>query len=154
MEKPKFVYVTYIRTTPAKLWEALTDPKFIRQYFCGTRQESEWTPGASWKMIAADGVVTDAGEVLEVEPQRKLVLKWRNELRPELREEGYSQMTYELESRGDTVKLTVIHQIDRTPSKLLEAVSGGWPLILANLKSLLETGKTFEISEWKTCSAK
>jgi len=154
MEKPKFVYVTYIHTTPAKLWEALTDPKFIRQYFCGTHQESDWKPGASWKMITADGVVTDAGEVLEVEPQRKLVLKWRNEFRPELREEGYSRMTYELESRGDTVKLTVIHQVDKAPSKLLEAVSGGWPLILANLKSLLETGETFEISEWKTCSAK
>jgi uncharacterized protein YndB with AHSA1/START domain len=144
MEKPKFVYVTYIRTTPEKLWRALMDPEFTRQYWCGTRQESEWKPGATWEMITPEGRVSDSGGVIEIEPERRLVLKWRNEFRPELREEGYSRMTYELEKQGESVKLTVIHEMDIPGSKFIEAVSGGWPLILASLKSLLETGESFE----------
>ena len=91
-----------------------------------------------------DGRVADSGEVLEIEPNRRLVLKWRNEFRPELREEGYSRMTYELEQKGDSVKLTVIHEMDRPESKFIEAVTGGWPHILASLKSLLETGESLE----------
>ena len=89
-----------------------------------------------------DGRVADAGQVLELEPGRRLVLSWRNEFKPELREEGYSRCTYELEPQGESVKLTVIHEIDRPDSKLIEAVSGGWPHILASLKSLLETGES------------
>jgi uncharacterized protein YndB with AHSA1/START domain len=91
-----------------------------------------------------DGRVADSGEVLEIEPHRKLVLKWRNEFQPELRAEGFSRLTYELEQQGDTVKLTVIHEIDKPESKFIQAVSGGWPLILASLKSLLETGDSLE----------
>jgi len=143
MAESKFVYVTYIRTTPEKLWQALTDPAFIRKYWFGTTQECTWEKGASWKMIYDDGRVTDAGEVLEIDPPRKLVLKWRNEFRPELKAEGYSQMTYELEASGDAgdlVKLTVVHEIDQPDSKLIHAVNGGWPRILSNLKTLLETG--------------
>lgn len=149
MEKPQFVYVTYIRTTPEKLWQALTDPEFTQKYFCSTRHESEWKKGASWKMIAADGAVSDSGEVLEIEPQRRLVLKWRNEFRPELRDEGYSRMTYELEQQGDMVKLTVMHQCDKA-GKFLAAVSNGWPMILASLKSMLETGEPLEATR-KSC---
>ncbi len=144
MADSRFVYVTYIRTTPEKLWRALLDPEFTRRYWCETHQESEWKPGASWQMIIPDGRVTDRGEVLEIEPNRRLVLKWRNEFRPELHAEGYSRMTYELEKRGDSVKLTVIHEIDKPESKLIQAVSGGWPAILASLKSLLETGESLE----------
>jgi uncharacterized protein YndB with AHSA1/START domain len=91
-----------------------------------------------------DGRVGDSGEILEVEPGRRLVLTWRNEFLPELREEGHSRLTYEIEPRGESVKLTVIHEIDRPDSKLIEATSGGWPLILASLKSLLETGESLE----------
>jgi hypothetical protein len=72
------------------------------------------------------------------------VLSWRNEFKPELREEGYSRLTYELEKEGESVKLTVIHEIDKPDSKLIEAVSSGWPHILASLKSLLETGDSLE----------
>ena len=92
-------------------------------------------------MIRPDEVVTDSGEVLEIEPPKRLVLKWRNEFRPELHEEGYSRCTFTLEPDAGAVKLTILHEIDRDESKLIGAISGGWPKILASLKSLLETGK-------------
>ncbi len=146
MADSRFVYVTYIRTTPEKLWRALLDPEFTRRYWCETWQDSEWQPGASWRIMIPDGRVADSGEVLEIEPNKRLVLKWRNEFRPELREEGYSRMTYELEQQGDSVKLTIIHEIDKPDSKFIQAVSGGWPAILASLKSLLETGESLEMT--------
>jgi uncharacterized protein YndB with AHSA1/START domain len=87
--------------------------------------------------------------VLEIEPNRRLVLKWRNEFKPELKAEGYSRLTYQLEKEGKSVKLTVIHQIEKEGSKLIEAVSNGWPHILSSLKSLLETGESLEETrEW------
>lgn len=86
---------------------------------------------------------------MEIDPPRRLVLKWRNEFRPELRAEGYSRMTYELEKEGKSMKLTVIHEIAKPRSKFLQAVSNGWPHILASLKSLLETGESLEETrEW------
>jgi len=149
MANSRFVYVTYIRTTPAKLWRALLEPEFTRQYWAATWQESDWKPGASWKIMIPDGRVADAGEVVEIEKEKRLVLKWRNEFVPELRAEGYSRLTYELEKQGESVKLTVIHETDRTESKLIEAVSSGWPHILASLKSLLETGESLvETRKW------
>ncbi len=145
MAESRFVYVTYIRTTPEKLWKALLDPEFTRQYWCETRQESEWKPGASWRIMIPDGRVADSGEVLEIEPMRRLVLKWRNEFVPAMREEGYSRMTYELEKQEDgSVKLTLVHEIDKPGTKFLEGVSQGWPHILSSLKSLLETGESLE----------
>src|SRR5215472_14700833 len=104
MAYSRFVYVTYIRTTPEKLWQALIDPEFTRRYWVETCQESEV-----------------------------------NELFPEARAEGHSRLTYELERLGETVKLTIIHEIDKPDSKLISMVSNGWPHILASLKSLLET---------------
>ena len=144
MADSRFVYVTYIRTTPEKLWRALIEPEFTRQFWVGTWQESDWKPGASWRIMIPDGRVADSGEVLEIEPQRRLVLSWRNEFKPELRAEGYSRLTYELEQQGESVKLTVIHEIDKPDSKFIGAVSNGWPHILASLKSLLETGSSLE----------
>lgn len=144
MSKAQFVYVAYIRTTAEKLWRALIEPEFTRQYWAGTWQDSEWKSGASWKMMIPDGRVGDSGEVLEIDPPRRLVLSWRNEFMPELRAEGFSRMTYELEQQGEMVKLTLLHEIDKPGSKLIEAVSDGWPLILASLKSLLETGQSLE----------
>jgi uncharacterized protein YndB with AHSA1/START domain len=146
MADSRFVYVTYIRTTPEKLWRALLDPEFTRQYWAETWQESEWKPGASWRIMIPDGTVADSGEVVEIEPHKRLVLKWRNEFRPELREEGYSRLTYELEQQSEAVKLTIIHEIEVPNSKLIQAVSGGWPAILASLKSLLETGESLEMT--------
>lgn len=142
MAESRFVYVTYIRTTPERLWQALIDPEFTRQFWVGTWQECEWKVGATWKLMIPDGRVGDAGEVLEIDPPRRLVLSWRNEFLPELRAEGYSRMTYELEPRGETVKLTVTHEMDRPDSKLIAGVSAGWPQLLSSLKSLLETGES------------
>jgi len=141
MANDTFIYVTYIRTTPAKLWQALTDPAFTRRYWVETWQESDWRPGSPWRIMKPDGQVADSGEVLECVPEKRLVLKWRNEFRPELKAEGYSRATLELEPQGEMVKLTVTHEIDKTGSKFIEAVSGGWPSILSSLKSLLETGQ-------------
>lgn len=136
----RFVYVTYIRTTPEKLWQALTDPEIIPQYWFGATQESEWKPGAAWKLVLADGRLADSGEVLEIDPPRRLVLRWQHEFMPEVKAEGEARATYVLEPVGDAVKLTILHEIAKPGSQFIEKVSGGWPKILASLKSLLETG--------------
>jgi len=142
-ENSRFVYVTYIRTTPAKLWQALRDPEFTRQYWVATWQDCTWEKGASWKLMIPDGRVGDAGEVLEIEPEKHLALSWQNQFMPELREEGFSRMTYDIEPVDNTcVKLTVTHEMDRPNSKLIAGVSSGWPGIMSSLKSLLETGQS------------
>lgn len=135
-----FVYVTFIRTTPTKLWAALTDPLFIRQYWFNTTVECDWKKGSSWKMIGADGRLTDTGEILEIDPPHRMVIRWVNEWKPELKAEGASRCTFELEPVDSAVKLTITHEIDRAASRLITAVSDGWPRILSNLKSLIETG--------------
>ncbi len=112
MADSRFVYVTYIRTTTQKLWQALLDPECTRQFWCETWQDCEWKPGASWKLMIPDGRIGDSGEILEIEPERRLVLTWRNEFKPELRAEGYSRLTFELEKLCESVKLTVIHEMD------------------------------------------
>ena len=141
MARSTFVYVTYIRTTPEKLWSALThDVEFMKLYWFGTHCDSQWTPGSSWTMESADGSVTDAGKIVEAEPPRRLVIRWEHQKKPELKAEGESLCTIELEPSGTAVKLSITHTIEREPSTLIAAVSGGWPKILSNLKSLLETG--------------
>ncbi|HXR38256.1 MAG TPA: SRPBCC family protein [Terracidiphilus sp.] len=141
MAESQFLYVAFIRTTPEKLWQALIDPEFTRRYWFATAQESEWRAGSAWCIRFADGRVADSGEVVEIEPARRLVLKWRHEIQPELTAEGYSRMTFELAQQGEMVKLTVLHEMDVKDSKFIGAVSGGWPIILSSLKSLLETGE-------------
>jgi uncharacterized protein YndB with AHSA1/START domain len=136
-----FVYVTYIRTTPAKLWQALTEPVFVRQYWFGTTVECGWQKGSPWKMVAPDGNLMDSGEILEIDPPRRMVIRWRNEWKPELKAEGPSRCTFQLEPVDNAVKLTITHEIDRPDSDFITAVSGGWPRLLSNLKSLLETGE-------------
>lgn len=136
----KYVYVTYIRTTPQKLWDALTRPEFQRQYWFGMHQDSDWTAGSAWAMKFSDGRTADAGEILESDPPRRLVIKWRNEFRPELTAEGFSRCVYELAEDGGVMKLTITHTIEVDNAKLIEAVSGGWPAVLSSLKSFLEGG--------------
>jgi uncharacterized protein YndB with AHSA1/START domain len=140
MARSTFVYVTYIRTTPEKLWSALTDAEYMKQYWFGVHCESEWTAGSSWKMVRPDSSVCDSGEIVESDPPRRLVIRWQHQDKPELKAEGASFCTMELEPIGKAIKLSVTHTIEREPSKFIEAVSGGWPKILSNLKSLLESG--------------
>ena len=143
MPRSSFVYVTYIRTTPEKLWSALTDDtEFMKQYWFGVHCESAWTAGSSWKMLHPDGRILDAGEIVEAKPPKRLVIRWQHQDKPELKAEGASLCTMELEPVGSAVKLSITHTIEREPSNLIVAVSGGWPKIISNLKSLLETGST------------
>ncbi len=140
MARSTFVYVIYIRTTPEKLWSALTDMEFMKQYWFGMHCESQWITGSSWKLVSGDGRVFDAGKIMEAEPPRRLVIRWQHQNKPEIRAEGTSLCTMELEPDGTAVKLSITHSIECDPSKFIEAVSGGWPKIISNLKSLLETG--------------
>jgi uncharacterized protein YndB with AHSA1/START domain len=111
--------------------------------------ESGWKSGESWRLMIPDGRVGYSGEVIEIEPQRRLVLSWRAEFKPELHAEGYSRVTFELEPQGEAVKLTVVHEIDKPDSKLVNTLSNGWPQLLCSLKSLLETGESLaETRRW------
>lgn len=140
----KFVYVTYVRTTPEKLWDALTQPEFTRQFWAGCWHDCNWEKGAAWKLMIPDGRVGDAGEVLEIDKPRRLVLSWKNEFLPDLRDEPATRCTIELERVGESVKLTLTHEADDADSKLLQGVSTGWPHLLASVKSLIETGAPLE----------
>jgi uncharacterized protein YndB with AHSA1/START domain len=140
MARSTFVYVTYIRTTPARLWSALTEAQFTGQYWFGMHCESQWTAGSAWQLVSRDGEIMDAGEIIEAEPPRRLVIRWQHQFKPELKAEGASTCTMELEPSGTAVKLCITHTIEREPSKFIAAVSGGWPKVISNLKSLLETG--------------
>lgn len=153
MAESRFVYVTYIRSTPEKLWHALIEPEFTRQYWLESWQESDWTPGAAWAAKVPGGKTALTGEVIESDPYKRLVYTWRDDRKPEVSAEGPSRVTYELREQGESVRLTVIHEIDRPESKLIKNVSGGWPLVLASLKSFLETGEALEATKaWVECN--
>src|SRR5215471_13687928 len=126
MARSTFIYVTYIRTTPERLCPALTDAEFMKQYWFGNHCESQWTPGSAWKMVSVDGVIRDAGEIVAANPPRRLVIRWHHQDKPELKAEGDSLCTMELEPTGAAVKLSITHTIEREPSKLITAVSNGW----------------------------
>lgn len=137
----QFVYVTYIRASAERVWEALTDPAFIKKYWFGMTAESDFRTGSPWRLLFEDGRVADTGEILEADPPRRLVIKWRNEFKPELKAEGYSRCVMDLEALDGSVKLTITHGMERDGTQFVRAVSGGWPQVLSNLKSLLETGE-------------
>ncbi len=149
MPQSRFTYETYIRTTPEKLWRALTEAEFTRQYWAETWQESTWQPGASWRLMIPDGRVGDSGEILEAEPGRRLVHTLQVEHDDNLRAEGPSRVTYDIEPLESSVKLTFRQEHDRPESVVIATMSQGWPHLLASLKSLLETGKALEeTSRW------
>jgi uncharacterized protein YndB with AHSA1/START domain len=141
MSKSEFVYATYIKTTPEKLWNALTNAEFAKQYWFGARCECDWKVGSSWKLHFPDGQVADAGEIVECNPPKRLVIRWLNEWNPEFKAEGYSLCVFEIEPADGAVKLTVTHGMEREGSKFIQGVANGWPKVLSNLKSLLETGQ-------------
>jgi uncharacterized protein YndB with AHSA1/START domain len=143
MSKPEFVYVTYIETTPEKLWEALTDGDFTERYWFGHRVSSDWEAGSPYKFVhqGADSV---EGNVLIADPYTRLVYTW-NECKPAAKRERTSRVTFDLEPRGKVIKLTVTHDNLDEGGKTLRDISGGWPMVLASLKSLLETGHVLVI---------
>ena len=148
MKKPDFVYVTYIRSTPEKVWQAIIDPEVARQYWKGSSgparvNVSDWKEGSRWEHQRADGTsaVDIAGTVLETAPPRRLVISWS---RPEDTQNPArtSRVTFEIEAQGEKlVRLTVTHDDFKDDEKMLSGISSGWPLVLSNLKSLLDTGQ-------------
>lgn len=147
MSKPSYVYVTYIATTAEKIWQALTDGAVTRRYWGGVTKRvlwenvSDWKPGSRWQQHRADDAKTIGivGKVLESTPPRRLVLTWA---RPKDAESSdtHSRVTFDIEPQRDgLVKLTVVHE-DLDP-EMHRGIAIGWPQVLSNLKSLLETGQ-------------
>jgi uncharacterized protein YndB with AHSA1/START domain/DNA-binding transcriptional ArsR family regulator len=158
MQKPSFVYTTYIQTTTERLWQALTSAAFTERYWSASF-ETDWTPGSEMVWNLRGVRIADPGQVvLESEPYRRLSFTWHT-FTPELARavdvseevfaaaaaEPRSKVTFELEPAGSAVKLTVIHDDLESPSTVAQLVSGGWPQVLSKLKTLLETGETFQI---------
>ncbi len=156
MDKPEFVYTTYIRTTPEKLWRGLTDPAFTRRYW-QVEFESDWTTGSAYALTLSKGDLTIADPaqvILEAEPFRRLAYSWHtftpewaaaynisDEYLAQVSAEARSTVTFDLEPLGDLVRLTVTHGGFAPGSAVLPDISGGWPRVLAGLKTLLETGE-------------
>jgi uncharacterized protein YndB with AHSA1/START domain len=139
MQKPKLVYTTYIRSTPKKVWDAITQPAFTRQYWGGLANVSDWKRGSTWDMATAGEKpeIYTTGKVLESTPPKRLVLSWAD---PENLEDE-SRVTYAIEIVKDAVCLTVTHDQFKAGSTMPGRVNGGWPRVLSSLKSFLETGK-------------
>jgi len=136
------VYQVFIKATPERIWEAITNPEFTSKYFYGTRAEYDLRPGGAYKSVGDEsGNVIVEGEVLEVDEPRSLVQSWRFLYDPELAEEGFTKVSWEIEAtEGDVSKLTVTHELEEAP-KTAAHVAGGWSYILSGLKTLLETGE-------------
>ena len=135
---PAYVYVTYIESTPERVWHALTDADLTAGYW-GHSNVSDWQPGSPWQHVRTDGsgVADVAGTVLEADPPRRLVLTF-----------GSGQVTFGITAHGDIVRLTVTHA-DLASQDEYEAASAGWPAVLSNLKSLLETGHVLPQPPWE-----
>ena len=144
MRKPEFIYVSYIETTPEKLWEALTSSEFTKRYWFDTEVRSDWKVGSPFALVMG-GKTTDTGAILEADPPRRLSYSFKHQLFEEMRHEPATKVVFTIEPHGRIVKLTVTHEGFIEGSKLLGAVSRGWPAILSGLKSLLETGRVFAI---------
>jgi uncharacterized protein YndB with AHSA1/START domain/DNA-binding transcriptional ArsR family regulator len=137
MEK---VFEIYIRTTPERLWEAITDPEIRSKYNFGASVQSDWTVGARMDLTAPGAeVLLGEGEILEVDPPRKLVHTMIAHFSPEAEAEGTSRVTWEIEQVADSCRLTLTH--DQMREGANEQIYGGWPMILSGLKTWLETGE-------------
>ena len=142
MTNPKFNYVTYIKSTPEKVWQALTTPEFTRQYW-GCENTSDWETGSKWSsaMNSDPNTPKICGEVLESNPPRRLVLTWAGTENLT----DVSCVTFEIELLEEMVRLTVVHDDFKTGSTMSGRISQGWPRVLSNLKTLLETGAAFNV---------
>ena len=153
MSTTEFVYVSYISSTPQKVWDAITNPEFTRQYWA-RNMISDWKPGSKWDMTTIDGSnsVNMTGEILESRPPSRLVLSW---VSPENvgNKAQTSRVTFEIEMFGEVVRLHVVHDQLQAGSEMAKGISGGWPMVLSGLKSFLETGKAPNIMSMKACSA-
>ncbi len=133
MNEPSFVYVTYINTTPEKLWEALTNPEFTKQYWGGRRIGSDWNIGSPVMSFGADGRSDQLGTVIESRPREFLSYSWHST--------PPSKVSFSLETYGEVMRLTVTHEGLDPESKGSQTTRQGWMAILSSLKSMLETGR-------------
>lgn len=141
MSKSTFVYVTYIRSTPDKVFKALTDAEITRQYW-GHENISDWKPGSGWKhRDPKSGAIRILGEVVESKPPERLVITWASPENADKR----SRVTFETETVADMVKLTVTHDDLEAGSEMDKGIRFGWPRVLSSLKSYLETGKPLDV---------
>jgi uncharacterized protein YndB with AHSA1/START domain len=142
--RPEFVYVTYIETTPEKLWQALTSSEFSRRYWFNTELQSDFKVGSPIALVM-DGTTTDVGKILKADPPRRLSYTFHHVLNETARKEPPTRVVFTLEKHGNLVKLTLTHENFAAGSELLDGISRGWPAILASLKSLMETGNALAI---------
>jgi uncharacterized protein YndB with AHSA1/START domain len=140
-----FVYVTYIASTPDKVYEAITRPEVARRYW-GFENVSDWAPGSGWQHVRADGErkVQIVGKVVETAPPGRLVITWANPARAE-EPEAYSRVTFEIEEYDEMVRLTVTHDELEAGGSMAMGISKGWPIVLSSLKSYLETGRSLDV---------
>ncbi|TKT71859.1 ATPase [Afipia massiliensis] len=143
MRKPEFVYTTYIKTTPDKLWHALTDTEFTLSYWFGCSLHSDWKVGSRVHMDLG-GKVMNEGFVLESDPPRRLSYSWLSVYDTDMIKERPSRVTFVLEPSNGAVKLTVTHEDFAEGSKTLPSISEGWPIVLSSLKSILETSQPLD----------
>jgi uncharacterized protein YndB with AHSA1/START domain len=137
--RPRHVFEVSIRTSPDRLWQALTDGSITRLYFHGNRFEGSLEPGSPYRSVMPNGQLARDGTVLESEPLRRLVLSWHIRYDPALEAEGPSRVTWEIEERGPVCLLRLTHE--QLGPEAFARLGGGWPFILSSLKSLLETGE-------------
>lgn len=144
-EKTSFLYVTYIHSTPDKVFEAITKPDLARRYW-GHENVSDWQPGSRWEHIRANGqrTVELVGKVVEVTPPKRLVMTWTNASQ-EADPDSYSRVTFDIEEYEDMVRLTVTHDDLIAGGGMAKGVTKGWPLVLSSLKSFLETGRGLDV---------
>ncbi|WP_024799950.1 metalloregulator ArsR/SmtB family transcription factor [Nocardia sp. BMG51109] len=149
---PNYVYVTYIRATPEQVWQALTDADLTARYW-GHANVSDWQPGSPWEHRRTDGsgVVDVYGRVLETEPPTRLVITFDDKPADEP-ERDASVVTFLVEPHQDIVRLTVTHE-NLPNNEMRQGISQGWPAVLANLKSLLETGEVLPQAPWEMSAA-
>jgi uncharacterized protein YndB with AHSA1/START domain len=144
-EKPTHVFQIYIRTTPENLWRALTDGAITQQYYFGTRVESSWESGALYRCLMPDGSAMVEGQVLEIDPPRRLVTTFMPLWTGSAEGAAPSRVTWEIEPVGDACKLTLTHDDLDPNAPMTQGVVDGWTQILSSLKTLLETGKPLVI---------
>ena len=142
---PKHVQQIYIRTTPERLWQALTVGEFTRQYYFNGSIESDWKPGSSYVFHNPNGGVDIQGKVLEVLPPSRLVMTFDARWDDQVKKDRPSRVTFEIQQQGENCCLTLVHDELEEGSATLQQVTGGWPVILSSLKTLLETGKPLQI---------
>ncbi len=144
-DKTSFLYVTYILSTPEKVFEAITKPDLARRYW-GHENVSDWKPGSKWEHVRADDrTVQLVGEVVEVSPPDRLVITWANASQAS-DPASYSRVTFEIEAyEKDMVRLTVTHDELEAGSGMANGIKKGWPVVLSSLKSFLETGRGLDV---------